>query len=226
MPQTGYWPQQYYTTSATTTNYIPVYQPIIQTGYTTGSTHSTDIWQQWVNTSNSTIIQQPYRPYQSTDQVWIQWNQTITPRYIAPTPLTAEQMQAQREANERYEMERQERRREQQAARTKARLLLGEFLNDEQKAELERLGRFHVTGSKGRRYCIRAEGQSGNVDLLKPDGSVQARLCCHPRRPPGDGYDLLPEGGAWLMQMIEIRHDEDHFLRTANVHRGSLPALV
>jgi len=28
------------------------------------------------------------------------------------------------------------------------------------------------------------------------------------------------------MQMIEIRHDEDHFLRTANVHRGALPALV
>ena len=99
--------------------------------------------------------------------------------------------------------------------RTRARILLAEFLSDEQKVELERHGRFHVTGSRGRRYCIRAHGQSGNVDLLKPDGSVQATLCAHPGA-------YVPDGDAWLMQMIELRHDEDHFLSTANVHRGSL----
>jgi len=203
MPQTGYWPQ-YYTTTATTTNYIPANQ-IWYPQNTTTCTGTQIIWQNWNATTTSTYVTQ--NTY--ADQAWIQWNQTSI---YSPRIQTAEEI-------ERYRAENERRMHQRQAARAKARLLLGEFLDDGQKAELEHHGRFHVTGSKGRRYCIRAEGQSGNVDLLKPDGSLQARLCCHPG-------GALPEGDAWLMQMIEIRHDEDHLLRTANVHRGRLPALV
>jgi hypothetical protein len=209
MPQ-QYWYPQNYTSTATTTNYIPIYN---QQWYTTSGTSlqtqvvsPNTIWQNWNTTTGYTPAYDTY-----SNQVWIQWNQEP----YQPRVWTPEEQERQRQITE-------ERYQARAAARARARTLLGEFLDDEQKAELEHHGQFHVTGSRGRRYCIRAEGQSGNVDLLKPDGSVQARLCCHPR---SMDYESLPEGDAWLMQMIEIRHDEDHFLRTANVHRGSLAGI-
>jgi len=219
MPAQYYCPQWYGTSNSTMTTQTLYYPQNWNTGtastiYTTGSNQIWTRWnEQWVQTAIT-----------STDMAWQRWiNQSQVYTYQqTPTPLTPEQLQAQREASERYEMQRQERRQRQTAARARARVLLGEFLTDEQKAELERQGQFHVTGSKGRRYCIRASGQSGNVDLLKADGSVQATLCAHPTIVPGES-ELVPEADAWLMQMIEIRHDEDRFLRTANVHRGRLP---
>lgn len=107
-------------------------------------------------------------------------------------------------------------------ARTRARSLLHTILTPEQKAELETHKRFHVIGSKGRRYCIRAEGQAGNVDLLAgphdaKGKAVAAKLCIHPR-------GSVPHEDAWLAQMFAIQDDEDTFLRTANVVAGSLPA--
>jgi hypothetical protein len=203
MPQ-GYFYPQYYNTS-TTTSY-QIIQPV------------------WTTSGATTVQQTGWYPqngwYQTTtaitqDQVWQTWinSPNVTWGSYAQTRIeTPEEMEARREARE-------QERRDRMVARARARTLLGEFLSDEQKVELERHGRFHVTGSRGRRYCIRAEGQAGNVDLLKPDGSLQAKLCCHPRQG-------LPDGDAWLMQMIEIRHDEDHFLRTANVHRGALPVAA
>jgi hypothetical protein len=199
MPQTGYWPQQYYSTTAATINYTPI--------ITTTAISPNTIWQNWVNTSATTIT---YVPTYS-NEVWHNWANQLSQydyRYTLPAPTP----EAIREGEERYERQRQEL----QAARTRARVLLGEFLNEGQKTELERHGRFHVTGSKGRRYCIRTSGQQGNVDLLTDKGDVQATLCAHPR-------GGLPDGDAWLMQLIEIRHDEDRFLHVANVHRGQLP---
>jgi hypothetical protein len=105
---------------------------------------------------------------------------------------------------------------ERRAAVTRARGLLHSMLSAEQRAEFDIHHRFHVNGSRGRRYCIQANGQSGNVELLDAQGKLQARLCAHPR-----GY--LPDPDAWLAQMLEIATDEDHFLLTANVHWGKRP---
>jgi hypothetical protein len=163
------------------------------------------VWRTWVTTPS--ITTSTY-----TDQVWQTW--VNTPGALTPVGQEANEY---RQQTERYQAERHRLGQERRAASARARILLGEFLTEEQKTELERHGRFHVTGSKGRRYCIRTTGQSGNVDLLTDKGEVQASLCAHPC-----GY--LPDGDAWLMQMLEIRNDEDHFLRTANVHRGRLPA--
>lgn len=207
MPQGYFYPQYYAKNAAVTTNYYQIIQPV------------------WTTSGATTISQDGWYPqnhngwYRTTanaqDQIWQTWvsSPNITWGLDTQTRIeTPEEMAARREEREREHRERV-------AARARARILLEEFLSDEQKAELEQHGRFRVTGSRGRRYCIRAEGQAGNVDLLKPDGGVQARLCCHPRQG-------LPDGDAWLMQMIEIRHDEDNFLRTANVHRGSLPVAA
>lgn len=197
-------PQWY--SSGTSTNYTITNQ---QYYYTTASTQTISpntTWQIWNNSSTL------YRPTQTyANEAWVQW--TYQPSQFLP------ETQEQREHREARSREITERR---TAAKARARILLGEFLDEGQKVELERRGRFYVTGSKGRRYCIRANGQSGNVDLLKPDGSVQASLCCHPR---SIDCELLPDADAWLMQMMEIRHDEENFLRTANVHRGSLAGI-
>jgi hypothetical protein len=206
MPQQAYYQHYCNTTNASTTT-------------------AQIIWPQWTTSQNTTVPYQNYQPtfYTQTtsttispDQIWQQWVNTPNITYgtygVSPQQFhieTPEEMEARREERERDRQERV-------VARARARILLEEFLSDEQKVELEHHGRFHVTGSKGRRYCIHTSGQSGNVDLLKADGSLQATLCAHPR-------NSLPDGDAWLMQMIELRHDEDHFLRTANVHRGSLP---
>jgi hypothetical protein len=196
MPSTyGYSTYGYVTSNSTSTTGV-LYQPY----YPTSSTS-------WQITTQITTQSHPqtYATCAETyaNQIWNQWVLTCSPGNAIGV-------------NWNPHHHRDEGRR---AARTRARLLLGEFLDEEQKAELEVHGRFHVTGSKGRRYCIRAQGQAGNVDLLTANGEVQATLCAHPR-------DNLPEGDAWLMQMIELRHDEEHFLRTANVHRGRLPADV
>jgi hypothetical protein len=185
------WPQ--WTTSSSSNNYTYVQNYGTPTFYTT------------YTTTSSTI---------SPNQIWQQWiNAAPTYGSYAPTqvlyaPETAEQRLDRARAQE-----------ERKLACVRARTLLEGFLSEEQKLELEAHGRFHVTGSKGRRYCIHTSGQAGNVDLLKPDGSLQASLCAHPG-------GALPDGDAWLMQMLELRHDEDHFLRTANVHRGLLPAAA
>jgi hypothetical protein len=217
MPQTYYPPNVGYsnwiTTSATTSNYViyPQNTAITSTQYLYPTQVTYDpVWQTW--TSNATTVQPTY-----ANQVWQRW----TDQVWSDTPVYSRvDWEALRVADERAvrsrEAERLRQQEERQAARTRARVLLDEFLSDEQKGELERHGRFHVTGSRGRRYCIRTSGQQGNVDLLSDRGDVQATLCAHP-----GGY--LPDGDAWLMQMIEIRHDEDQFLRVANVHRGRLP---
>lgn len=198
--------------------YCPNYTNASTTYYTPTWTSNSSITPTWINwNQNYTTTTQNYTLTYSNsfqDQVWHEWIvNTGNPGPYRPRILTPEETAA-------HDRRLREEREHRQAACTRARVLLGEFLDDEQKAELERHGRFHVTGSKGRRYCIRTNGgQSGNVDLLDDKGGVQARLCAHPR-------NYLPDGDAWLMQMIEIRHDEDHFLRTANVHQGRLPVAA
>jgi hypothetical protein len=152
--------------------------------------------------------------------VWPQWSNTGTTLSTYYTDHVQQRYGGRRQDQENawqaWREQDRERHQERQVARVRARTLLDDFLSDEQKLDLERHGHFIVIGSKGRRYRIRTRGQSGNVDLLAPNGEVQAMLCAHPR-------DYLPDGDAWLMQMIELRHDEDHFLATANIHRGQLP---
>lgn len=179
----------------------------------TGSTlyphsNANQVWQTWVNTAaTSTQIQAQYT---YVDEAWQTWTYNPNQAYMTVTPPS---IRTQAETERRT------------LARARARTLLDGFLDDDQRHDLEHKGQFHVTGSRGRRYCIRAAGQSGNVALLKEDGSVQATLCAHPRS-AHDRHELLPEGDAWLAQMLELETDEDHFLAMANVHGGHLPPEV
>lgn len=100
--------------------------------------------------------------------------------------------------------------------RERAQQLLESRLSAEQRTELAQHGYFHVVGSRGRRYRIRAQGVNGNVEWVDNDGVVLGRLCAHPS-------GSLPHADYWLAQMLALQHDEDAFLRVANVHAGRRP---
>lgn len=219
------------TTTATTTTTQIVYSNWV--GNTT-----VPIWDNWCQATGLATTGITYTP---TIDVWYTWvdgmGQTITERqtaydgaayagvaYVAPIPLTPEQIATQ-EAERAASVARQvESERLASLALVRSRSLLESMLTPYQRHELERHQRFHVTGSRGRRYCIRAEGQAGNVDLVDDQQRKMASLCAHP------GYTedrtRYPNPDAWLTQMLHIETDEDGFLAVANVSAGKLPPAV
>ena len=124
---------------------------------------------------------------------------------------------ARRQAAQREEQERARRAAAERwnQATHRARSCLESHLDEQQRLDLHRNGRFYVIGSRGRRYCIRTTGQAGNVDWVDEEGRVQGSFCCHPSG--------LPDPDAWLSQMLNLMADEDHFLATANVSAGVRP---
>lgn len=224
-----------------TTTQITNYQPIWGTwvaqrdqlygaynGGTGGVTITRDCaWQAW-----QTIPLTDYQPMQVameyTNTAWTTWVDEAS--YYRPEPLTAEQAEAQRLALEQMYAQEATRRAQRQveaeesiriraAARARAHELFMHMLDEEQRAELEKDKKFHVTGSRGRRYCIETgrDSQSGNVHLLDDAGNVQTSFCAHPR-----GY--LPNEDAWLAQALHLEADEESFIKVANVTRGVRPA--
>lgn len=115
------------------------------------------------------------------------------------------------------------RNRERETARTsaesKAERLLMSFLNADQQAQYRQDKSFDVMGSAGNVYRIR-RGSAGNVDWIRPDGSVGGRFCAHP-----DMYTegVLPLPDVAVAQMLALTTDERGFLRIANVHAGTRP---
>lgn len=186
--------------------------------YTTTASTTTTVmnavtWSTWNSvcmTSGNTVTGQPQ---------WTDWNAA----YEEAGELSAEQ-QAERDAaqaerrrqqDEREEEWRQraaEQKRERETASARARELLRVLLSDAQWARYEENGWFEVRGSKGGRWRIRDNGQSGNVDLMPEIGDERdVTYCAHP---PGS----LPDADAHAAQMLTLVTDEDAFVRTANVH--------
>ena len=116
----------------------------------------------------------------------------------------------------------------------RARDLLFQVLSPSERAMFIRLRRFEVTGSKGGRYRISTYGDTGNIENLTPVRLTQyggmfgkkvepgRTLCAHPRRyiEDQDGRYLgaLPLLDRIATQVIVIKADEEHFLRTAYLY--------
>lgn len=200
----------WYTWNALSNNYTQV---------ATGGTNTVRyVWSAWNNTTTTQATLGTIIPAQ---QVWGHWN--YQPHLVTQTPmptLTAEQVaeglrveaEHQAAATARVEAHHAKYR----AAQTKALRLLEYLLTAEQHAELVAHKRIHVRGSRGRRYCIHANGQSGNVHYLNDKGEIVGRLCAHP-----GGY--LPDADAWLAQLLALQDNEDAFCAIANVHWGRKP---
>lgn len=103
----------------------------------------------------------------------------------------------------------------------RAQSLLLSLLNDDQRAEFQALGQFHVTGGgSGTRYRIRRDSVV-NIDVLGDDGAVRFRLCA---RPAGDipMYDVM----AGQLLYLQDRSAEARFLEQAHRHMTMSSAML
>lgn len=133
----------------------------------------------------------------------------------------AEMRAATQEAAAAVEAARQERARSRAVANDRAEELLIELLNDQQRESYRLNGHFEIIGSAGNVYRIK-RGTSGNIEWIKPDGHVGARLCVHPTMHQG----FLPTPDVMLAQMLGITTDERHYIGLANIHAGERPPLA
>lgn len=169
------------------------------------STNLTEVWGLWTsNFTNSTAA--------TTQTVWLDWTGSSGPivasqyGYRQPTPEETEERR--REAEERAGVV--------ALAKTKARQLLRDVLDRNQRRELERDGHFHVQTRDGERVYRLKPGSP--PERVKGEDGVRWSYCIHPRESyPAD------DTAAALKLLIEA--DEDEFLRIANASRvGTLVA--
>lgn len=100
----------------------------------------------------------------------------------------------------------------QREAAAKARTLLLEELDDQQRASLEAAKHFDVIGQTGRTFRVHVDrGMAGNVFRLDAQGRVVARYCGHP------DPDEFPVDDGILTQVLMIRFCEAEFERLANI---------
>lgn len=98
-----------------------------------------------------------------------------------------------------------------QAADSKAKQLLMNFLTEEQQAQYEKDRFFEVLTTrdgKVRKYRIE-HGWAGNVYLIDDQGRKSERFCIHPAK-------VLPHADNLLAQKLLLESDEGRFLQIAN----------
>lgn len=224
MPMTPFYLNPGLTTTAATTTNPYVWQQwtnVTQTSSTLVLPSNNVVWQGWIE------VPRPNYGWEiaTTNHTWQIWMNQPQQIVVVPTELSPEAIAAiarqQEEAIERQRVaaEMVRVRTDQiRQAQVKARKLLDYILTADQTAELEAHGRIHIRGSRGRRYCINARGQSGNVHYLDDAGKVVGHLCAHPR-------GSLPDPDAWLAQLLALQDNEDAFCAVANVHWGVKPTL-
>ncbi|MFI0481716.1 hypothetical protein [Actinomadura sp. 9N215] len=96
----------------------------------------------------------------------------------------------------------------------KARRILLDLLDDENRQRLKQHNRVEITGSNGGRFLV-AVGYSGNVYRLDARGGILQSYCAHPYMMLRDATEL-PYEVAMISQILAIRADETGFLRVAN----------
>ncbi len=134
-----------------------------------------------------------------------------------PFPHELRQREAQARATEQTAVLREAaRKKAAENARQRAEGLLLSCLTPEQLATYKEHKWFVVEGGKSKtKYRVRrSDHMVANIDVLKDDGKVSHRLCCHL------AIGTVPTGDQLLAQKLTLEGDEDHFLKTANRHRA------
>jgi hypothetical protein len=176
--------------------------------YTTGSSSTAVTWVSWnVNYQTTSAI----TTGNVSCNVWVVWN-GIYPASVtdginyAPVADT-EEMRVERE---RRAAEAEAKRLERFQAVERAKALLIDNLDNEQRAQFTKDRHFIVhSRDRQRRYRVE-QGFAGNVKLLRQDGKAIASFCIHPddRRIPAE--DVM------LSQKLLLETAEEEFLRIAN----------
>lgn len=177
-------------------------------------------WQTWCDTSATSNVvwniwtdnQTTATAFTSTGDIWGYWaSATISSScsYTVPPipPMTEEEQALAAERRRVAAIENEARLAAAAAAREKARLLLVDCLEENQREEFERDGYFHVETRDGtRRYRLRPGGQPQRV--MGEDGRRWS-YCIH----PSGGF---PSEDVVLAQKLLLETNEEEFLRIAN----------
>ena len=168
------------------------------------STATATAWQAW--TSSGTIATTTISPTSSVSAItiWPYWvEETIY--HSSPPPRHEAHVLCRREYLRRIAAQRQKR-----LARIKelrAKRLLNQCLDQEQRQTLKERDHFYMRTASGKLYRIEY-GRAGNVFLMEGD-LVARRYCIHPD-------DYCPNYDTMLMQKLMLETDEEQFLRMAN----------
>lgn len=168
------------------------------TSATNVNTYRADIWERW-NTNQVTHISQQN----------LRYGGYVPPVRPEPTP---EELRAQKEQREQYARDREALRLITIDADTRAKALLLDHLDDQQKRDYAEKDHFDVEVD-GKTYRIQP-GTHGNVIELGLVGEkeVAIRRFCIPSRVPG-----MPEADVHLSQKLMIEGAMDEFERIANI---------
>jgi hypothetical protein len=198
---------------------------------------STGVWTSW-NTGwyqLSSSLTTMGTAAQTCAGVWENWNQSYGTMMITSNNMTVTNFQwgswndqwetvaeteAQRLRREQHAAEARQRAEDAQrvhayetakAERTARELLLA-HLDAQQKRDALEHGWFEVLSDKGRRWRIRMNAISGNVDLMPEDGEARlASYCAHAR-------EQMPASDHHLIQKLILEADEEQFTSVANIH--------
>lgn len=184
---------------------------IVTTCGSATSSGTSNVWYQWA--SDTTTATTTCTPIQN-NLIWVNWigenvvSQVVN-QYVPAAP-SAEQLAAEREEHERRRQESLRQAQVAKAAEERARGLLHEHLTTHQREQLDKHGWFLVEGGKSKKqYRIRADaGYSGNITELE-GSKVVASLCVH-------AAPNIPLSDHLLAQLLCLRHDEEHIVKTAN----------
>ncbi len=178
-----------------------------QTGYTdTGTGSNAVIWNGW----NADTVTSATPSVTINGTTWATWNSnsvTVT-EYPMRAAETDEQRRLREEQTRRWQEERAAAEREVRKAKLRAKKLLVDHLNPQQREEYEKRGHFHLYTNKGRKYRIH-QGTHGNVRLV--DVTTDEELGSYCSQPSG-----VPDEDAMLAQKLYLEIDEDEFIARAN----------
>lgn len=191
-----------------------------QTGYTdtgTGSSaiSSATIWSGW----NSNTITSSSSSITLSGATWTNWNSnSVTVTQYPMQAETDEQRRLREEQTRRWQEERAAVEREVRKAKLRAKKLLVDHLNPQQREDYEKRGFFHLYTNKGRKYRIH-QGTHGNVRLV--DVTTDEELGRYCSQPSG-----VPDEDAMLAQKLYLEIDEDEFIAHANFTKTKYTALL
>lgn len=158
-------------------------------------------WSAWQSADETATTIQIYTSEAVTAGTWLVWNGDYVASANAYRTQAADHFRRHlpQTAGERV-------------ARQRAATLLEQHLTRAQRQELAQYGRFTVIARGSQRVYRVHRGRAGNVQLLDAQGRpVMGRTyCCHPAA-------AVPDEDTMLSQKLMIEHDEQEFLRLANV---------
>lgn len=203
------------------------------TAYYAGTSNYVGPWEYWCSggtstTPTSTITDTIYKAWviKSSEDEGSAYASQIRPKQShieseADRTARLQREQANRQAAELQRLNELARReaavKEREAAVAKAERLLLETLKEEQRKQYQKDRHFDVITKDGKRRYRIHHGSSGNVKLLNEKGHSVKSYCIH-------AVDQgIPNEDNMLLQKLLIEHDEERFLKTANISNVHQP---